>query len=130
MRKNVKGGLFEILEMEECARETSVSLGNCLICGTRVMLRGGIACARWLVLGESVRERVARFLFYDRRVGLNRAEAGTRNEKRGITREGAGKRPRGRAAYKKTITSVHTICARISRVWAVPTITSRQIRPR
>jgi len=44
-RAEKRRGLFEILEMEEC--KTSVSR-NCLICGTRVMLRGGMR--RWLVL--------------------------------------------------------------------------------
>lgn len=54
------------------------------------MLRGGIACAAAGLSSASVRERVARFLFYDPRVKLNRAErrspGGGRNEGGGIAR--------------------------------------------
>lgn len=82
------------------------------------MLRGGIACAVGLS-SASVRERVARFLFYDRRVEQNRAEPRSPGdeEREERHREGAGKRLRGgRRIQKDDYEHTHD-CARIARTW-------------
>lgn len=64
------------------------------------MLRGGIAC----LSSASVRERVAlsRFLFYDRRVELNRAEQRSPGgETRGEASRGRRKATKGRTSCTK-----------------------------
>lgn len=86
------------------------------------MLRGGIARAAAAGLSSaSVRERVARFLFYDPRVKLSRAERrspGRRKERGGRHREGAGKRLRGgRRIQKDDYEHTHD-CARPAHTWA------------
>jgi len=125
-RAEKRRGLFEILEMEEC--KTSVSPGNCLICGTRVMLRGGMR--RWLVLSVGAENVQFGFCFTIVESNWTEPSEGVREEEREERhREGAGKRLRGERRIQKDDYEHTHDCARTARVLGRTTITFRQIIP-